>query len=212
MNEYIFGDCFEYLGKSDQKFDLILTSIPDMFEIGMELKDYQQTFLPKVITLVSDLIKDDKFVVFCQTDRKIEGTIFPKHIYIIGAMLQSGFILKDYKILFRSDITSKDLYRLTYSHVLFFTKQGKFKGLEPEMKQHVLVSTWPTNKNYWREDFPTLIIKNLTGIGEIVLDPFAGRGTVLKCARDLGRQYLGFEIDAKVYREGVEYMGFSDTE
>ena len=74
------------------------------------------------------------------------------------------------------------------------------------MKQHVFISKFPKNKNYWQEDFPTLIIKNLTGKGEIVLDPFAGRGTVLKCARDLGRQYLGFEIDTKVYQEGVEYL------
>ena len=207
MNDYIYGDCFTHLEKSKQKFDLILTSVPDMFEINMALQEYQHTFLPKVVKLVGDLIKDDKFVVFCQTDRKIEGTIFPKHIHIIEAMLQSGFILKDYKILLRSDIASKDLYRLTYSHVLFFTMKGKFKALEPEMKQHVLISKFPKNKNYWAEDFPTLIVRNLTGLGEIVLDPFAGRGTVLKCARDLGRQYLGFEIDTKVYREGVEYMG-----
>jgi DNA modification methylase len=206
--DFIQGDCFETLRKTDQKFDLILTSIPDMFEINMKLEDYQDTFLIKVVELVSSSIKDKGFVILCQTDRKYKGTIFPKHMYMTQAMLSNGFILKDYKILLRSNLECMDQFRLIFSHILFFTKSGKFKkDLEPDMKRHIIVSKFPTNKNFWREDFPSLMIRNLTNEGEIVLDPFAGRGTVLKCARDLNRQYLGFEIDEQIYKEGVEYMG-----
>jgi DNA modification methylase len=208
MNKYIFGDCFPHLKKIDKKFDLILTSIPDMYEINLRLKDYQAMFLPNVVDLVSSIIKDDKFVVLCQTDRKYKGTIFPKHMYMTQAMLDKGFILKDYKILLRSNPECMDQFRLIFSHILIFTVRGKFKkDLDPEFKRHIIESKFPANKNYWREDFPTLMIKNLTNEDDLVLDLFCGRGTVLKCARDLGRQYLGYEIDKEVYKEGIAYLG-----
>jgi len=36
-----------------------------------------------------------------------------------------------------------------------------------------------------------------TELGDLVMDPFAGSGTVLKAAKDTGRRYLGFDIDEK---------------
>lgn len=34
-----------------------------------------------------------------------------------------------------------------------------------------------------------------TNPGDLVCDPFSGSGTILKAAKDTGRQYLGFDID-----------------
>lgn len=44
------------------------------------------------------------------------------------------------------------------------------------------------------------IILITTKVGDTIIDPFAGSGTILKCAKDLGRNYIGFEID-KTYFE-----------
>lgn len=41
------------------------------------------------------------------------------------------------------------------------------------------------------------IIRVASNPGELVLDPFAGSGTVLVAARNLGRRYLGIEISAQ---------------
>ena len=46
------------------------------------------------------------------------------------------------------------------------------------------------------------IILITTQPGDLVIDPFAGSGTVLLAAKNNGRDYLGFEIDKKYY----EYM------
>lgn len=45
------------------------------------------------------------------------------------------------------------------------------------------------------------IILATTKGGDLIVDPFCGSGTVLKAAKDCGRNYLGFDIDEKY----VEY-------
>ena len=44
------------------------------------------------------------------------------------------------------------------------------------------------------------IILATTNEGDLVCDPFAGSGTILKAAKDTGRKYLGFEIDEKYFQ------------
>jgi DNA modification methylase len=43
-------------------------------------------------------------------------------------------------------------------------------------------------------ELPLHYIKSHTEPGDLVLDPFAGRGTTLQAAKQLGRHYVGFEI------------------
>ena len=48
------------------------------------------------------------------------------------------------------------------------------------------------------EEIPRRLIKLFTMIGETVFDPFAGSGTTLKVARELGRNGIGYEIDLEL--------------
>jgi len=53
------------------------------------------------------------------------------------------------------------------------------------------------------EEIVRRCVKLFTFIGDIVLDPFAGSGTTLKIAKELGRNYVGYEI-MDIYRGVIE--------
>lgn len=202
INTYVLGDAFDYLPRiSDKSVDLVFTGLPDLDEMGMKDEAEYHSFLEKALSEISRIVTDDGFIVMCQTDRKFNGKILPKHIAISNYLLEKGYIIKDYKILVKDRVDKVNLFRLNFSHVLIFTKTGKIP-LERK-KGDFLVDVWvfelPKNKNFWGEDFTDLIIETLSEKYDMVVDPFAGRGTVLRSAKKLGRSYFGTEIKEEVY-------------
>lgn len=57
---------------------------------------------------------------------------------------------------------------------------------------------------------PTNVIKRLielfTDEGDVVIDPVAGSGVTLRCARELGRSSYGFEVSKEFYNKAVNEM------
>ncbi len=47
------------------------------------------------------------------------------------------------------------------------------------------------------EEIARKIILSTTKVGDLVVDPFCGSGTILKVAKELGRNYIGFELSQK---------------
>jgi DNA modification methylase len=61
------------------------------------------------------------------------------------------------------------------------------------------------------EEIPSRLIKLFTMVGETVFDPFAGSGTTLRVARELGRKGIGYEMDLelkRVIRKKLEGQNF----
>jgi len=57
-------------------------------------------------------------------------------------------------------------------------------------------------------ELPYRLIKLFSYKGETILDPFAGSGTTMKVARDLGRNSIGFEIKKSLVPIIKEKLGF----
>ena len=87
-----------------------------------------------------------------------------------------------------------------------------------------LNTTFKTAFTYWIEEkntkdkylytHPTIkpikiiktLIENSTKYGDVVFDPFNGSGTTCVASKELGRNYIGFEIDEKYFNIAIDRL------
>lgn len=101
-----------------------------------------------------------------------------------------------------------------YEWIMVFSKKGKRAPVPKEIKERSRISTqdwqnWAVN-SIWEmqparaktvghpapfpDELPARLIKLYSFVGDTVLDPFAGSGTTVRVARQLGRNGVGYEI------------------
>jgi len=116
-----------------------------------------------------------------------------------------------------------------YEWIIVFSKSGRRLPVEQETKDasaitHDEFTDWVQN-SIWNfqpasatqenhpapfpEELPRRCIRLYSFIGDTVLDPFAGSGTTLKVARELGRNSIGYEINPKYEPVIREKIGFT---
>lgn len=209
MNEYILGDAFDHLPNYPaDSVSLLFTSVPDLSETHKEKNsiDFYKKFLDAFIEHATRLVKKDGFIVLSQTDRKMKGKIIPKHNEFINLLNEKNWHLKDYKILVKDRVDKINLYRLNFSHVLIFTKQGKISA--DKRKGQYLKDVWvyPYPKGVaFDQSYSDFIVKTFSNENELVFDPFAGRGTVVKSCLKLNRFCIGVEFDKDIYDRQYVY-------
>jgi DNA modification methylase len=204
-NGYILGDAFEvgFPRLPEKSVDLVFTSVPDLHEVNITNEKEYQSFLSHCVDEFSRVIKPRGFVVLAQTDRRRCGHILPKHLILSNAMLEQGFLIKDHKVVIKQAVDTVNLFRLTYANLLVFTRRGtipinKRRG---EYLRDCWTCRYESYKGVWLwdDDFVITVITTLTQENDFVFDPFAGRGSVLRCCRRLGRRYLGVEKNPTLY-------------
>ncbi|MFX1559767.1 MAG: DNA-methyltransferase [Promethearchaeota archaeon] len=102
-----------------------------------------------------------------------------------------------------------------YEWIIVFSKGGKRPRVDQETREasaitHSEFTNWVQNSIWdfppasarlerhpapFPEELPRRCIRLYSFVGDTVLDPFAGSGTTLKVARELGRNSIGYEIN-----------------
>ena len=210
LNEYVQGDAFDYLLNIPDDFvDLVFTSCPDLSQTDFDkskdgINSYQD-FQKRAVEHFSRVIKPKGFVVICQTDRRVNGSVLSNHMWYAKCLEECGMVLKDYKIAVRNQIGKKDMYYFTFQHMLIYTYEGTIKrGGEWLRDIYVDNQSKVLNQSVWTEDFCEYVIEHLTNVGDLVIDSFAGMGVVLHTAKKLKRHYWGAEITDDFYNEGFK--------
>jgi site-specific DNA-methyltransferase (adenine-specific) len=94
-------------------------------------------------------------------------------------------------------INCDKLYAPSQDLIVFAKRRG---GLyKPKYKKSYFTYSVPTGKNRYHPSQKPLglikeFIEDTSNIGDIICDIFAGSGTTLVAAKELQRQYIGFEI------------------
>jgi hypothetical protein len=184
-------DAIQWLAKN-KGHDCIITSIPEMDELNMNIKEYE-VFFRNAAKLVFEAVKDDGYAIFLQTDRKHHGWV-DKGYWITHEGKQLDFHTVWKKIALTRDVGKADLFRPTYSNMLCFTKKGKVGKVLPD----VIIAGEKTYTHAFGVEAVILCVQYAKeqGIKKIV-DPFSGSGTTLAVANEMGLDAVGVEIDKK---------------
>ena len=168
----------------------VVTGLPDLSDLGkqMSASKYEEWFV-HACRLCLRKARDDAYVVFCQTDRKVDGTWLDKSAAMNRAAQQEGVPLRWHKIVVRREGT--DLHRPTYSHLMCFSKKGRPGAATPDLM--------PMGKTVYRDGMgltvAAFVMRFLEPSGALgVVDPFVGRGTTLAAANAFGMDAVGVNL------------------
>lgn len=228
MNEIILGDSYKLIKEiPDKSIDLIITDPPyDIKSVdggGMlkikHIKETMEDIHENDIDIGIDLGILDEFIRVCKVPNiyiwcnKIQIPEYLNEMVIKRGLLFD--IISWHKTNAMPLCGSK--YLTDTEYCLYFRKGVHLNTTYDTAKTH-----YETNINKADKDkygHPTIkplpIIENLvlnsSNKGDVVFDPFVGSGTTCMAAKELGRKYLGFEINGRWHKIAVDRLNGIDA-
>ena len=112
-----------------------------------------------------------------------------------------GFMFQNILVWDKGNATPNMYYMNAYENILMLRK-GKAKYIN-DMGTTNLISIKNVKKKWHPTEKPVelmeILIENSTSKGDVVLDPFMGSGSTGVACKELGREFIGIEIDKKYY-------------
>lgn len=186
----ICDDAHEWLGKN-KNIKAIITSLPDMEEIGCDFSKWEN-WIKETCTLLANSLCDEGIIIFYQTDRKHKGRVIDKKTMISSEFADMGYNCIFSKIVLKQKVGTINLFRPSFTNLFGFSKKIKSGKATPdvfECGKMIYKNAMGFNACEASIDF----IKSKIETSYIV-DPFCGRGSVLKISNDLGFSSIGVDI------------------
>ena len=190
------ADALAWLGaKADGSLGHIVTSLPDLHEVGTTNATAYAEWMEKACRLCLRKAAADAYVIFYQTDRKLDGQWIDKSAVVARAARAEGVPMRWHKVALRRDPPSTiDVLRPTYTHLLCYSRKGRPGRPAPD----VIAAgrpVYPFGMGLHAADFLLRFVRAQGGPTTVV-DPFVGRGTVVAAANAHGLRGVGVDKSA----------------
>lgn len=222
------------IGQSSTTYGEYLTSICDVFE------ECVRTLVPDgklIINIMPILIPGDK----SKFNRRVTKTVLTDlelFMESLGTMYFHSLYIWDKRKAVRFSSWGSYPYppnllsTYPYEWIIVFSKIGKRSRVKKSVKEqsaitHEEFTSWVQNSVWdfqpasakqtkhpapFPEELPRRCIRLYSFLGDTVLDPFAGSGTTLRVARQLGRNSIGYEINPDYAPIIQERLGIRNDE
>ena len=215
-NEIYLGDAYELIKQvPDNSVDCVYTDIPYLYvsggagksKLSKRIQKTKESMLENNIyngvnyTILDDIIRVSKKVNVFIWVSKLQ--VYP----VLKYFVEKGY---SYNILTWNKTNPTPATNNSWLPDIEYCLVFREAGLGLNNGYH-LKSKWftsPINKtdkdNYLHPTIKPLElvkrhIEHATQLGDVILDPFLGSGTTAVASKELGRQYIGFEIDEEFY-------------
>ena len=112
----------------------------------------------------------------------------------------------------KNNVLPNQWYMDCYEYILLLRK-GKAKKINNCGTKSILEINNVRNKSHPTEkplDLMKILIDNSSEGNDVIFDPFAGSGSTLVASKELGRMYIGCEIDKEYYYKILKRIGKFD--
>ena len=205
------------IGKGSSSYDYYIN------ELNKVWKECVRVLAPdgKICINIMPFLLTGKAARFKRRETRLVLGDIEKFMDSTGCMFQFGLYIWDKRKIARFSSFGSYPYppnifsTYPYEWITVFSKEGKRKPVSKEIKEKSKLTTeewqkWAIN-SIWEmqpakakaeghpapfpKELPTRLIKLYSFWGDTVLDPFAGTGTTLLAAQELGRKSIGFELN-----------------
>lgn len=208
MNSIIHGDCIEAMQRLESgSVGFILTDPPYIARYRSRdgrkvFNDDNAAWLAPAFARMHRVLRPDAFCV------SFYG--WPKADLFIAAWKNAGFRIAGH-IVFRKRYASNTSF-LQYRHEMAYLLAKGWPQKPARPPPDVIDWTYTGNKLHPTQK-PIGILRPLieafSSPGDTVLDPFCGSGSTLVAARELGRFYIGIELDPAHHDTASRRLGCS---
>jgi len=199
MNSITRGDCVEVMKSMPaSSVDFILTDPPYLVRYcdrsGRTVKnDNNDAWIDPAFAQMHRVLKDNSFCVSFYAWNKADR--------FIDAWKKAGFHMAGH-IVFTKEYSSSARF-LGYQHEQAYLLAKGNPDTPANPPPDVIPWTYTGNKLHPTQKPVGIfapLLEAFTKPGDVVLDPFAGSGSTLVAARDMGRRFLGIELDETHHR------------
>lgn len=175
-------------GKNKSKLRRELKQSP--FTTNGECFNYKTPEFSEWMPLIYRVMKPETYIFIMTNDRNLKQ--------LWDESEKAGFIFCELLVMNKNLVVTSSYFYKSCEFILMFRKEGYKKFYKYGYKNVIDVimpkkdKIHPTQKPL---ELLTPIINSCTKENDIILDPFIGSGTTAVAAKNLNRQYIGFELD-----------------